>query len=261
MNPERPIPFEITNLTSITDEMVLDAPTIEVVLPQFLEFIGEGALVAHNAGFDVGFIEQNCRVLGLEQEFTSVDTVALARVLLPTLSKYKLNLVAKALGISLENHHRAVDDAGATAEIFVKFVEMLKDQHIMNLKEMNKFGDRNVNAIRKMPTHHIILIAQNDIGRYNLYQLITASHMTYYARRPRNSESLIKNTEKESLSESACEAGRNYTVRFLKNSLHSRLRDWRISMIIMKSSQLEMICLCSKMRKRRISIQRKICVM
>ena len=163
VNPERPIPFEITNLTSITDEMVLDAPTIEVVLPQFLEFIGEGTLVAHNAGFDVGFIEQNCRVLGLEQEFTAVDTVALARVLLPTLSKYKLNLVAKALGISLENHHRAVDDAGATAEIFVKFVEMLKDQHIMNLKEMNKFGDRNVNAIRKMPTHHIILIAQNDI--------------------------------------------------------------------------------------------------
>ena len=201
VNPERPIPFEITNLTSITDEMVLDAPTIEVVLPQFLEFIGEGALVAHNAGFDVGFIEQNCRVLGLEQEFTSVDTVALARVLLPTLSKYKLNLVAKALGISLENHHRAVDDAGATAEIFVKFVEMLKDQHIMNLKEMNKFGDRNVNAIRKMPTHHIILIAQNDIGRYNLYQLITASHMTYYARRPRIPKSLINEHREGTLSE------------------------------------------------------------
>lgn len=98
--------------------MVLDAPTIEVVLPQFLEFIGEGALVAHNAGFDVGFIEQNCRVLGLEQEFTAVDTVALARVLLPTLSKYKLNLVAKALGISLENHHRAVDDARGNSRNF-----------------------------------------------------------------------------------------------------------------------------------------------
>ena len=188
VNPERPIPFEITNLTSITDEMVLDAPTIEVVLPQFLEFIGEGALVAHNAGFDVGFIEQNCRVLGLEQEFTSVDTVALARVLLPTLSKYKLNLVAKALGISLENHHRAVDDAGATAEIFVKFVEMLKDQHIMNLKEMNKFGDRNVNAIRKMPTHHIILIAQNDIGRYNLYQLDHGISYDILCKKTENSE-------------------------------------------------------------------------
>ena len=228
VNPERPIPFEITNLTSITDEMVLDAPTIEVVLPQFLEFIGEGALVAHNAGFDVGFIEQNCRVLGLEQEFTSVDTVALARVLLPTLSKYKLNLVAKALGISLENHHRAVDDAGATAEIFVKFVEMLKDQHIMNLKEMNKFGDRNVNAIRKMPTHHIILIAQNDIGRYNLYQLITASHMTYYARRPRIPKSLINEHREGIIIGSACEAGELYRAVLEKQSSQqiARLADF-----------------------------------
>ena len=137
--------------------------------------------------------------------------MALARVLLPTLSKYKLNLVAKALGISLENHHRAVDDAGATAEIFVKFVEMLKDQHIMNLKEMNQFGDRNVNAIRKMPTHHIIiLIAQNDIGRYNLYQLITASHMTYYARRPRIPKSLINEHREGIIIGSACEAGELY---------------------------------------------------
>ena len=126
VNPKRPIPFEITQLTSITDEMVLDAPDIETVLPEFLEFVGDGVLVAHNAGFDVGFIEQNCRYQEIEPDFVSVDTVALARVLLPTLSKYKLNIVAKALGISLENHHCAVDDAGATAEIFVKFVEMLK---------------------------------------------------------------------------------------------------------------------------------------
>ena len=126
VNPKRPIPFEITNLTSITDEMVMDSPTIDVVLPQFLEFAGDGVLVAHNAGFDVGFIEQNCRSLGLSDEFVYLDTVALARVLLPTLSKYKLNIVAKALNISLENHHRAVDDAEATAEIFVKFTEMLK---------------------------------------------------------------------------------------------------------------------------------------
>lgn len=73
-------------------------------------------------------------------------TVALARVLLPTLSKYKLNIVAKALNISLENHHRAVDDAEATAEIFVKFTEMLKKDQVGTLKEVNRYGDRNVNA-------------------------------------------------------------------------------------------------------------------
>ena len=98
--------------------MVLDAPDIESVLPEFLEFVGDGVLVAHNAGFDVGFIEQNCRYQEIEPDFVSVDTVALARVLLPTLSKYKLNIVAKALGISLENHHRAVDDAGANGGNF-----------------------------------------------------------------------------------------------------------------------------------------------
>ena len=159
VNPEVPIPFEITKLTSITDAMVIDAPKIETVLPEFMEYVGDAVLVAHNAGFDVGFIEENCRRLGMERKLTSVDTVALARVLLPTLSRYKLNIVAKTLGISLENHHRAVDDAGATAEIFVKFVEMLKEREITTLKGVNEFGAMNPNAIRKMPAHHVIILS------------------------------------------------------------------------------------------------------
>ena len=228
VNPERPIPFEITNLTSITDQMVMEYPAIETILPQFLEFVGDGVLVAHNAGFDVGFIEQNCRNQAIEQKFTYVDTVALARVLLPTLSKYKLNIVAKALGISLENHHRAVDDAGATAEIFVKFVEMLKDRNITTLKEMNHFGDRNVNAIRKMATHHIIILAKNDIGRYNLYQLITESHITYYARRPRIPKSLLNEHREGLIIGSACEAGELYQAVLEKRSAEqiARLADF-----------------------------------
>ena len=228
VNPERPIPFEITSLTGITDEMVMDSPNIETVLPQFLAFVGDGVLVAHNAGFDVGFIGQNCRDLGLDDRFVYVDTVALARVLLPTLSKYKLNIVAKALNISLENHHRAVDDAGATAEIFVKFVEMLKKDHITTLKEVNRYGDRNVNAIRKMPTHHIIILAKNDIGRYNLYQLITESHLTYYARRPRIPKSLLNEHREGLLIGSACEAGELYQAVLEKRSSEqiARLADF-----------------------------------
>jgi len=218
VNPKRPIPFEITNLTSITDEMVMDSPTIDVILPQFLSFVGDGVLVAHNAGFDVGFIEQNCRALGLSDEFAFLDTVALARVLLPTLSKYKLNIVAKALNISLENHHRAVDDAGATAEIFIKFAEMLKKDQVMTLKEVNRYGDRNTNAIRKMPTNHIIILAKNDIGRYNLYQLISQSHMTYYARRPRIPKSLLNEHREGLLIGSACEAGELYQAVHEKRS-------------------------------------------
>ena len=126
VNPKRPIPFRITELTGITDEMVIGSLDIETILPQFIEFIGDAVLVAHNASFDVGFIEQNCKRQKIEADFTYVDTVALARVLLPALNRFKLDTVAKALNISLENHHRAVDDAGCTAEIFVKFVQMLK---------------------------------------------------------------------------------------------------------------------------------------
>ena len=218
VNPRRPIPFEITQLTSITDEMVMEYPDIETILPQFLEFIKDAVLVAHNAGFDVGFIEQNCRYQDIEPHFVYVDTVALARVLLPTLSKYKLNVVAKALDISLENHHRAVDDAGATAEIFVKFIQMLKERNITTLKGMNRFGDMNPNAIRKLPTYHIIILAKNDIGRYNLYQLISESNLTYYARRPRIPKSLLNEHREGLLVGSACEAGELYQAILNKKS-------------------------------------------
>ena len=184
--------------------------------------------MAHNAGFDVGFIEQNCRYQDIEPHFTYVDTVALARVLLPTLSKYKLNVVAKALNISLENHHRAVDDAKATAEIFVKFVEMLKKENITTLKEMNRFGDMNPNAIRKLPTYHIIILAKNDIGRYNLYQLISESHLTYYARRPRIPKSLLNKHREGLIIGSACEAGELYQALLNKKSAEfiARLADF-----------------------------------
>lgn len=228
VDPKRPIPFEITQLTSITDEMVIGHPDIETVLPQFLAFIGDGVLVAHNAGFDVGFIEQNCRRQGIEPKFTYVDTVAMARVLLPTLSKYRLNVVAKALGISLLNHHRAVDDAAATAEIFVKFVEMLREENITTLKALNEFGDMNPNAIRKMPTYHIIILVKNDIGRYNLYKLISDSHLIYYARRPRIPKSVLNQHREGLIIGSACEAGELYQAILEKKSAESiaRLADF-----------------------------------
>jgi len=212
VNPGIPIPFEITNLTSITDEMVMEAQKIDVILPEFLEFVGDAALVAHNANFDVGFIEQNCKNLGLPHKYTYLDTVALARVLLPTLAKYKLNIVAKALGISLENHHRAVDDAGATAEIFVKFVEMLKERDITTLSDVNRFGDTNADAIKKMPTYHAIILAKNDVGRVNLYRLISLSHLTYYARRPRIPKSEFLRHREGLIIGSACEAGELYSA-------------------------------------------------
>ena len=210
VNPKVPIPFEITNLTGITDDMVMEAPDIETILPQFLEFVGDAVLVAHNASFDVSFIEQNCRYQDITPDFTSVDTVAMARILLPTLSKFKLNVVANALHISLENHHSAVDDAGATAEIFVKFVEMLRARNIKTLTKLNQFGAQNKDAIRKLPSYHVIILAKNQTGRVNLYKLVSESHLDFYARRPRIPKSELSKYREGLIVGSACEAGELY---------------------------------------------------
>jgi len=210
VNPKVPIPFRITQLTSITDRMVMEAPDIETVLPEFLEFVKGAVLVAHNASFDVGFIEQNCRYQDITPDFTSVDTVALARILLPTLSKFKLNVVAKALNISQEHHHRAVDDARVTAEIFVKFIQMLHDRNIHDLGKLNQFGACNADAVKKLPTYHVILLAKNNTGRVNLYTLVSKSHLDYYARRPRIPKSELSKHREGLLVGSACEAGELY---------------------------------------------------
>ena len=210
VNPNRPIPFEITQLTGISDQMVLKAPDIETALPKFLEFVGDSVLVAHNAGFDVGFIEQNCRYQNIVPEFTSVDTVAMARILLPTLSKFKLNVVANALHISLENHHRAVDDAGATAEIFVKFAQMLRERGIYTLERLNQLGAQSKEMVKKLPSYHVIILAKNQVGRTNLYTLVSKSHIEYYSRRPRIPKSELSKYREGLIIGSACEAGELY---------------------------------------------------
>ncbi len=216
INPKVPIPARIEELTHISDEMVMDSPEIDVILPQFLDFCKDCVLVAHNASFDTGFIRNKAEKLGLSFDFTIVDTVGMARILLPGLSKYKLNVVAKELGVSLENHHRAVDDAGATAEIYVKFIAMLKEKGITSLAGIQKNARLSADVIKKMPSYHCILICKNDVGRVNLYKMVSLSHLEYYARRPRIPKSLLMECREGLLVGSACEAGELYQA-LLKN--------------------------------------------
>ncbi len=210
VNPKLPIPYRIEELTGIRDDMVIQAPTIEEILPEFMEFCKGCVMVAHNAQFDMSFIQKNCEDLHLACDFTVADTVAMARFLLPKLSRFKLDTVAKAVGVSLENHHRAVDDAACTAEIFVKFLDMLKSRHINTLDELNEQGIADAETIRKMPTYHAILLAKNDIGRVNLYRLVSMSHLTYFHNRPRIPKSQLQKYREGLLLGSACEAGELY---------------------------------------------------
>ena len=210
VNPKVPIPFRIENLTGINDNMVLDAPDIETVLPKFLEFSEGAVMVAHNASFDMSFIEHNCVLQGIEREFTTADTVAMARFLLPGLNRFKLDTVAKAVGVSLENHHRAVDDAGCTAEIFVKFVKMLEERNILTLDDLNAQGKVSEEAVRKLPSYHAIILAKNETGRVNLYRLVSESHLKYYNRRPKLPKSVYLKYQDGLMIGSACEAGELY---------------------------------------------------
>lgn len=210
VNPERPIPFEIENLTHINDAMVKDAATIEEILPKFMEFCKDAVMVAHNAEFDIGFIEANCERMGIETDFTVMDTVELAHVLLPELNRFKLDTVAKHLKISLANHHRAVDDAGCTAKIFTRFIEMLEKKEILTLDQLNACSEFSVDMVKKAPYYHGIILVKNEIGRVNLYRLVSESHLTYFNRRPRMPKSLINKYREGLIIGSACEAGELY---------------------------------------------------
>ncbi|MCR5602637.1 MAG: PHP domain-containing protein, partial [Lachnospiraceae bacterium] len=207
VNPKEPIPYRITQLTTITDSMVEDAPFIAEVLPEFLEFCEGCSLVAHNARFDVSFIKQKALDLGIEIDFTYIDTVAMARAMLPELGKFQLQHVAKALKVPLETHHRAVDDAGCTAEIFVRLVKRLKEQGINDLDALYEFGKNSVDIIRKSMSYHVIILAKNEVGRINLYRLVSQSHLKYFHRNQRIPKSLLQKYREGLIIGSACEAG------------------------------------------------------
>ncbi|KXZ39809.1 DNA polymerase-3 subunit alpha [Alkalithermobacter thermoalcaliphilus JW-YL-7 = DSM 7308] len=208
INPEIPIPKTVQELTGITDEMVTDKEKIHEILPKFIDFVGDSVLVAHNAEFDIGFIRENTKSLGIDFNNNYIDTISLAKVLLPNLKKYKLNIVAKELNIKLENHHRAVDDAQATAHIFVKFLEMLSEKGVKTLYEVNNVF--RVDDYKKLKTNHITILAKNYIGLKNLYKIVSQSHINYFYKNPRIPKTLLSKYREGLLIGSACEAGEVY---------------------------------------------------
>lgn len=210
VNPQRPISAEITKLTGITDDMVKDAPTIENVLPEFLKFCEDTVLVAHNASFDTGFIRIAAERAGLgELHYTIVDTLELARALLPELNKHKLDIVCEHLGVTLNGHHRAVNDAEATAEVFIKFLDMLAEKKIFTLDEINVLASRTVNY-KKLRAYHAIILVKNYTGLRNLYELVSMAHIDYFFRRPRIPKSKFMQMREGLILGSACEAGELY---------------------------------------------------
>lgn len=223
INPQESIPLKITELTGIDDEMVRYEPTIETVLPKFYEYIQDTILVAHNASFDTGFIREKLKAFDLTLDNPILDTLQLSRTLLTDLKSFKLNKIAKYFNVSLENHHRAVDDATATAQIFIKLLEMLKDKDIKNLKEINTLNQEAFN-FKTQRTYHIIILAQTEKGLKNLYQLVTKSHIEYFYRKPRILKSDLNKMRDGLILGTACEAGELFNA-VVKGASEDELKD------------------------------------
>ena len=209
VNPEKPIPEEVVNITHITDDMVKDAETIDKVMPKVLEFVGDSVLVAHNADFDIGFIKYNCAQLGLSLNNTYIDTLRLAKDLFPDYKKYKLGIIAENLGITVEVAHRALDDVDTLVKVFKVMLKMLSEKCVNKVEDIDKIETEKVD-FKKLPSYHAIILAKDYVGLRNLYKLVSISHLDYFYKKPRILKSIYKKYSEGLILGSACEAGELY---------------------------------------------------
>ena len=221
VNPEKPIPPKITELTGITDAMVKDAPREAEALAAFYEFCGEApVLVAHNAGFDVSFLRAAGERTGAKFQYPYIDTVPMCRSLLKDIKDCKLDTVAKYLKLAPFNHHRADDDAAVLGEIFIELARRLReDQGAATVAEVNQAlagGDP-----KKLRPYHQIILVKNNTGLKNLYRLISEGHLHYYYRNPRIPKSRLNQYREGLLIGSACEAGELFRAMTAGESFES----------------------------------------
>ncbi len=209
VDPGRVLDKKITELTGITQDMLVGAPKIEEVLPRFLQFVDGRVLVAHNSDFDTGFIRAECQRQGIAFTLTAVDTLILAQNLMPQLNRHKLDIVANALSLPEFNHHRAADDACICGLIMHRFAQMLKESGVYMLQDVNPSMEklRAGNRIFDRHARHIILFAKNQLGLRNLYHLISDANLKYFKRVPRIPKSELIQLREGLIIGSACEAG------------------------------------------------------
>ena len=221
VNPEKHIPERVTEVTKITDEMVKDAETIDKVFPKILEFLGDSVIVAHNAGFDVGFLKQTAKNLGYEFDYTYIDTLSLAKDLFPDYKKYKLGKIAENLGIKVEVAHRALDDVDTTVKVFKVMLDILKKRGAKKVDDIDRVSrteEAKKEEYKKLKTYHAIILAKNYIGLRNLYKLVSYSHIKYFYRKPRILKSLLEKYREGLILGSACEAGELYQAIELRKN-------------------------------------------
>ena len=209
VDPETPIPPEITELTSITDDMVKGQIKEREAIEKFLDFAGDSLLIAHNANFDVGFIRIAADRQGIPFNNTYLDTVGLSRYVNPELKRHKLDVIAEHYGLGDFHHHRASDDAEMLAAIFFVMLDRLKSEGIHTFERMVDAMSENSDPL-KLPTNHMVIFAKTREGLKNLYKLISYSYLNYYKRFPRIPKTVLEEHREGLIIGSACEAGELY---------------------------------------------------
>jgi DNA polymerase-3 subunit alpha (Gram-positive type) len=204
---DKKLPGKIIELTSITDDMLQGQPEIDEALPAFLNFAKGSVLVAHNAKFDLGFIKEKAKALSFENYNPPVlDTLELSKALIKDVKNYRLNILTKKLGISLINHHRAVDDANATGQLLIILLNKLSEREIYDVSKLNDILREDIDIV-KQPSYHINILVTNYIGLKNLYSMVSDSHINNFYKKPRLLKSNLNQLREGLLLGTACESG------------------------------------------------------
>ncbi len=204
---DKKLPGKIIELTSITDDMLQGQPEIDEALPAFLNFAKGSVLVAHNAKFDLGFIKEKAKALSFENYNPPVlDTLELSKALIKDVKNYRLNILTKKLGISLINHHRAVDDANATGQLLIILLNKLSEREIYDVSKLNDILREDIDIV-KQPSYHINILVTNYIGLKNLYSMVSDSHINNFYKKPRLLKSNLNQFREGLLLGTACESG------------------------------------------------------
>lgn len=217
-NPHHPLSQTTTDLTGITDDMVKDAPDVDDVLKDFHEWMKDSILVAHNASFDIGFLNQGFQKINYDKTVNPViDTLELSRFLYPQLKNHRLNTMCKHLDIELTQHHRAIYDAEATGYLLWKLVKGLLAEDITNHNQLNNHMGEG-DAYKRSRPSHCILVAQTQEGLKNLYKLVSYAHVNYFYRVPRIPRSLLQKHRKGILVGTACDQGEVFEAMMQKSA-------------------------------------------
>lgn len=206
VNPGRPLSEQIVRLTGITDQMLANAPKAHEVLPEFLEFLGDCPIAAHNAKFDMGMLKSELARINLKHESAVIDTLFLAQRLYPEMPRYRLGTLCRHLGVSLKNAHRAVHDAKATAECLAIMLDECRRRGANTFEEIDKVLTGHIKTQRR----HVVLLAKNRTGIENLNRLVTMSHLEYFRNVPLVPKEEIEKHREGLIIGSACEEGEIY---------------------------------------------------